>query len=121
MAFKYQNVDLSRIVYGFGTAETFNAMSTFEYAHLKISGKRVRWVERDDAFMPFSAQELGGYKKNNNSLILSHFAGLNRLFSQAGQKGLPERTLQKPKFITREMVITVVALSTLVELPMRTS
>ena len=83
MAFKYQNVDLSRIVYGFGTAETFNAMSTYEYAHLKMSGKRVRWVERDDAFMPFSAQELGGYKKNNNSLILSHFAGLNR-FIQPG-------------------------------------
>lgn len=80
MAFKVDGVDLSKFVYGWGTAATFGDYSTVEAQCLSINDKRMRYVLKNSAFMPFSnSPAISGYTKVGSPILRAGmYAGVNR-------------------------------------------
>lgn len=80
MAYKSNGSNLANIVYGFGTAATYGNFSTSVMnSHFKTGGTAMRFVPKNENFMPFSDMDVGGYQAGDSDILRANvFAGVNR-------------------------------------------
>lgn len=80
MAYKSNGSNLANIVYGFGTAATYGNFSTSVLnSHFKTGGTAMRFVPKNENFMPFSDMDVGGYQAGDSDILRANvFAGVNR-------------------------------------------